>query len=192
MQYRIVEKFLFILIGFVLAFVAIVVRDCYSTMHPSFWRMSFYDLLQLSTNLFIALIIVHYLRNRYSDRQTQKNLFLGILNDIAKIFEDKSDFITEFMQKTTKPKSNRQKISLLLAKISNKITVLEKDEHLSDGKIKILVANIRDHFDNIDEIIGSGDFVKAESFSDDNINKVLKNIYGIIFLIDQIKLNVFG
>ncbi|MFA5239740.1 MAG: hypothetical protein WC476_08565 [Phycisphaerae bacterium] len=157
-----------------------------------FWQISFFNLLQLFTNLFIAVIIAYYLGNRHSDKQIQKNLFLGVLNDIVKILEDELDFLVDFMRQTGKPKSKRQKVLLLLTKISNKITVLEDDNHLPDNKIKKLVTKIREHFDSVDDIIGAGDFVQANSFSDDSINKVVKNSNDIIFLIDQIKLDIFN
>jgi hypothetical protein len=191
MLYRNVEKIILILIGSAFTFVAILVYGC-SFIMQDFWQISFFNLLQLFTNLFIAVIIAYYLGNRHSDKQIQKNLFLGVLNDIVKILEDELDFLVDFMRQTGKPKSKRQKVLLLLTKISNKITVLEDDNHLPDNKIKKLVTKIREHFDSVDDIIGAGDFVQANSFSDDSINKVVKNSNDIIFLIDQIKLDIFN
>jgi hypothetical protein len=189
---QIAKNILIFLLAFICAFVALSICNSCIAKQPEFWQISFRDILQLSMTLFIAFFIAHHLRNRYSDKQIQKNLFLEITNDIAKILANESDFLREFMQQFSRAKSDKIKVILLLKKISNKITVLETYSCRLDDNTKKLVARLRGYFDIINQIVaGEDDFIKAESFSDDSINKVLKNTFDIIFVLDQIKLNLF-
>jgi hypothetical protein len=61
-----------------------------------------------------------------------------------------------------------------------------------DDKTKKLVKDLRDHFDAVEEIIAGGkEFVRTQPFSDDSINKVVKNTFEMISWLDQIKLGIF-
>jgi hypothetical protein len=192
MRYRIVEKISLFLFAFFCAVVAILARDCYCAKGTEFWQMSFYNILQLGTTLFIAFFIAHHLKNRYSDKQLQKNLFLEVAKDIVKIFENEFDFLFNFMQQTERNEDNKIKVLLLITKISNKITILEDHADRFDENTKILVSRLRGYFDSIENIVSGGeDFVKPVSFSNDNINNVLRTSFNIIFVLDQIKLNIF-
>ncbi|MHC4692061.1 MAG: hypothetical protein ACYS67_04910 [Planctomycetota bacterium] len=161
-------------------------------MGTDFWQVRLFDILRLVTNILIAIVIVYYLKNRYSDRQIQKNLFLEVVSDIVRILDSESDDLFKFMKQTTRNRSNKAKILLLLKRISNKITILEEYDDRFDVKVKNLITRLRRYYDVINEIVvGENDFVQSKSFSDDNINRVLKNIFDIGFVLDQIKLNLF-
>jgi len=192
MPYRIAKTCSLILIGFIIAFISILVCDYYDSMGTVFWQVRLIDLLRLVTNVLIAIFIVYYLKNKYSDRQRHKTLFLEVISDIANIFNEKSDVLLDFMRKADRTNNKKIKLLLFLKQIDNKINVLETHDHQFGEQIETLVKRVRNHFNIIDNLVaGSKDFVETRSFSEDSINKVLKNTFDITFLLDQIKLNLF-
>lgn len=176
-----------------LCIIAIAFLFCKNCKASAFWECSFFNLLQLAAAIIIALFVTHFLKNRHSDNQVQKNLFLQIVSDISKILENESSVLISFMESSSHALDKRQKLLLLLKKISNKISILEQHKQEYNGKIAILMGEVRDALDSIRQAIADDpNFHEEASYSQENINKVMKSIFDIMFKLDQIKLNLFS
>jgi len=162
----------------------------YDLIKPAFWDFSIIDLLSLVVYSLIAIYVAFYLQNRYSDLQIKKKIFLGVAGDIAKIIEDELAFLQEFMM--TNSGTDKEKVLIILKKINNKIYILEQYKIGFNKDIEKFVEEIKSCYSEIKTIITGGDeFSKSKTFSEENVNRVLKNSNDIIFKLDKVKLSIF-
>lgn len=179
-------------------FLAVCILFCILLMAVNYRKVTFlecslFNLLQLIAAVFIAIFVAHYLRNKYSDHQVQKKLFLEIVNDISKIIENETSSVLSFMQAGSRSKDERSRVFLLLKKIGNKITILEQHKNLFNESGKKLIVDIRNDHDLMRQFITDDyNFFTSKAYSKDNINKVLKSTFDMIFKLDQIKMNIFN
>ena len=182
-----------IFLGCIIGVLTIGVLDYYDFINPTLWSFNIIDLLSLIVYSLIAVYIAYYLRNRYSDRQIKKRLFLEVTADIAKIFGDELAFLLEFMKTNSEKEEERIKVSLILRKINNKIYILGQHKDSFDDDTKEFVEEIKGYFGVIRTTMDGGDddVIRPSSFSVESVNKVLKNTYHIFFKLDQVKLSIF-
>lgn len=127
-----------IFLGCIIGVLTIGVLDYYDFINPTLWSFNIIDLLSLIVYSLIAVYIAYYLRNRYSDQQIKKRLFLEVTADIAKIFGDELAFLLEFMKTNSEREEERIKVSLILRKINNKIYILGQHKESFDDDTKSL------------------------------------------------------
>ena len=182
-----------IFLGCIIGVLTIGVLNHYDFINPTLWSFNIIDLLSLIVYSLIAVYIAYYLRNRYSDQQIKKRLFLEVTADIAKIFEDELAFLLEFMKTNSEKEEERIKVSLILRKINNKIYILGQHKESFDDDTKEFVEEIKGYFEEIRTTMDGGDddVIRPSSFSVESINSVLKNSYNIFFKLDQVKLSIF-
>ena len=189
---RVIKISSLIFLGCIIGALTLSVLDYYDFISPTLWSFNIIDFLSLVVYSLIAVYIAYYLQNRRSDKQIKKRLFLEVAADIAKIFEDELGFLLEFMRTNSRKEEERIKVSLTLRKINNKIYILEQHKNSFNDVTKEFVEGIRGYFVEIKKTIaGDEDFIKPSSFSEESINKVLKNTYHIFFKLDQVKLSIF-
>ncbi len=189
---KLLKIVIFIFIGFVIGILTHSIFCHYDLIKPTFWSFSIIDLLSLIVYSSIAIYVAFYLQNRYSDIQIKKNLFLGVAGDIAKIFEDELAFLQEFMITNYGTEKEKIKVLLILRKINNKIYILEQHKIGFNKDVEKFVEEIKSYYSEIKTIItGRDEFIKTKTFSEENVNRVLKNSYDIIFKLDQVKLSIF-
>jgi hypothetical protein len=189
---KLLKIFSLIFIGCAIGILTLSIFDYYDLIKPTFWDFSIIDLLSLIVYSLIAIYVAFYLQNRYSDLQIKKKLFLVVAGDIAKIFEDELSFLQEFMMANPKTEKEQIKVLLTLRKINNKIYILEQHKKGFNKHVEKLVGEIKSCYSEIKTIITGGDeFIKPKTFSEESINRVLKNGYDIISKLDQVKLSIF-
>jgi hypothetical protein len=189
---RVIKIFGLIFLGCIIGILTLGIVDYYDFISPTLWSFNIIDLLSLIVYSLIAVYIAYYLRNRHSDQQIKKRLFLEVTADIAKIFENELAFLLEFMKTNSGKEEERIKVLLSLRKIVNKIYILEQHKNSFNDGTKQFVEEIKGYFDKIRKTIaGDEDFIKPSSFSEESINNVLKNSYDILFKLDQVKLSIF-
>jgi hypothetical protein len=192
MDSQVVKNSGLIFLGIIIGVLALGIFDYYVYISPTLWSFNIIDLLSLIVYSLIAVYIAYYLRVRHSDKQIKKRLFLEVAEDIGKIFEDELAFLLEFMKANSEKREDRIKVLLKLRKINNKIYILEQHKNSFNDDTKKFIEEIKGYFVKIKETIdGDEDFIKPSSFSEDNINSVLKNSYDIYFKLDQVKLSIF-
>lgn len=192
MKSQVGKIFGLIFLGFIIGVLTLSILDYYVYISPTLWSFNIIDLFSLIVYSLIAVYIAYYLRNRYSDQQIKKRLFLEVAVDIAKIFEDELAFLLEFMKTNSGKEEERIKVLLTLRKINNKIYILEQHKKSINDSTKKFVEEIRGCFGEIRKAIaGDEDFIKPSSFSEESINIVLKNSYNIFLKLDQVKLSIF-
>jgi len=186
------SKISFILLGItVLLIVGIAMYGHYYIALPGFYQMSLYNLIQLSITVFIAWFIAHYLRNKYSDRQTKKQLFISVSNDISLILEKHIASWLNFLRTETRSAEEKTNISLTFRRISNKITILEQQNGNFHKEIDKTVEKIRGYYDEIKQTITGDGFDSPQSYPPEVISKIQKLTDDLIFVLDDLKLKIF-
>ncbi len=182
-----------ILLGCIIGALTLSVLDYYDFVNPTLWSFNIIELLSLIVYSLIAVYMAFYLRNRHSDQQVKKRLFLEVTADIAKIFGDELAFLLEFMKTNSEKEEERIKVSLILRKINNKIYILGQHKDSFDDDTKEFIEEIKGYFEEIRTTMDGGDddVIRPSSFSEESINKILKNTYHIFFKLDQVKLSIF-
>jgi len=173
-----------------LIFGVLTSTSLYNSTSNSFWQFSLFDLISFAIYILIGVYVAHHLKNRFSDRQIKKNLFVDIANDIENLLEKNLPCLTSFMKSNSDTEEERIKVLLILRKINNKIHVLEKYKLVSHNITKY-VNIIRKDNDEIKEIITGDEFSSPRTFTQQQINKVYKFSCDLIFNLDEIKLNIF-
>jgi len=178
--------FLGLVVGLVVGVLTITIY--YNKMTPTFWQFKLFDLISFITYVVIGVYVAHHLKNRFSDRQMKKNMFVSIANDIEKLFEQELPCLHSFM----KSNSNKEKIKVLtvLRKINNKIHILEDHKEVFTG-ISKHVMKIRQDYNRIKEIITGDEFDSPKLFTQTQINDMYKFTDKVILSLDEIKLNIF-
>jgi len=77
---------------------------------PTFWDFNFIDVLSLITYSVIAIYVAFHLKNRYSDQQMKKNIFLRIVDNIEKILTDELPFLHSFMKNNPNKEEEKNKV----------------------------------------------------------------------------------
>jgi hypothetical protein len=121
----------------------------------------------------------------------KKSFFLNIVDDIGKIFEDRTGFFRSFMIENPDEEAKRAEVMMLLKKISNKIRVLEMNKQTFNENVACLVDRIRADYSEIKNILTGDDYFTTKSFTTENINKMTKHSNDIIFSLDQLKVSIF-
>lgn len=180
----------FLLLGILIGIYLVLILLKHIQLSSEFWGFTLFGFVQFVATVFIALFVTYYLKNRHSNEQIAKGVFLNIVDNICKTFESESNALFDFMAKTKKSKKDEREILLLLRRISNKISVLEEHQKHFSTEIKDIVVSIRNDSNDIKCVVTGDDFVRPKSFSDESVNRVLKEITDIIFNLDRIKLLV--
>ena len=191
MLIRTIKTIIIFFVGFFAGGIIITIIDCYEKIKPSLWDFNIIDILTLATYWIIGFYVTYYLVKRSSDRQMKKKLFLEIAKDIEEILETNFVFLQAFMKDDHNKEKERKKVIIILRKISRKITVLVKNNQNLNNKITPLVADIKECYFEIKEIITGDEAFTLQSFSDESVNKVIKKIDDINFKLDLVKLNIF-
>ena len=178
-------------VGCCIGAIAVVIFDFYYMIKSTFWGFNFIDVLSLIVYSVIAIYVAYHLKNRFSEQQMKKNVFLGIANDIEKIFEKELVNIESFMKINPDEDGDKIKIMLTLKKINNKIHILEKNKQDFNKKVVYLVDEIRNDYKEIKQTITDDDFGTRNSFSQDSINEMFRYSCNIILHLDQFKLSIF-
>ena len=76
----------------------LTVTTFYNKMSPSFWQFSLYDLISFTGYIVIGVYVAHHLKNRFSDRQIKKNLFVDVTNNVENLFEKDLPCLISFMK----------------------------------------------------------------------------------------------
>jgi len=74
---------------------------------PAFTQCSLFNVLQLLATLGVAVLVAHYLRNRYTDKQLHDSRFVEVAADMSRTLESELGRIVEFMEDTSRPQSGR-------------------------------------------------------------------------------------
>jgi hypothetical protein len=164
----------------------------YDKTNPSFWEFKLIDVVSLIIYSVIGIYVAYHLKNRFTDLQMKKNMFLDIANDIEKIFEQELSILSSFVKSQTNNENERVRVLLIIKKISNKIHILEEHKKYFNKNVSCLVDNIRHEYDEIKRIITDEDFGPHKSFPKDSDNKILKISCTIILYLDQVKLSIFN
>ena len=162
----------------------------YNSISNSFWQFSLFDLISFAVYIVIGVYVAHHLKNRFSDRQIKKNLFVDIANNIENLLEKNLPCLTSFMKSNTDKEEERIKVLLILRKINNKIHILEKYKDIFQN-ISRYVNSVRKDYDEVKEIITGDEFSSPKTFTQQQINDVYKFSCDLIFNLDEIKLNIF-
>jgi len=184
-----IKFFVVFVVGCFIGATAIIFLDCYDMVKPTFWEFSFVDVLHLIVYSLIAIYVAYYLKNRFSDQQMKKNVFLGIVNDIQNILEKELANIESFMKKPNEKMKIRT--ILTLKKINNKIHVLEINDKGFDPILKRLLEDIMGDYINIKRSVTDDDFGTPRSFTQENMNKMFLYSYKLIFSLDKFKSSIF-
>ncbi len=168
----------------------LTITTFYNKFSPSFWQFSLYDIISFTGYIVIGVYVAHHLKNRFSDRQIQKNLFVTITNNVENLFEENLPILISFMKLNTDQEDERIKILLILRKINNKIYILEKYKNIFQN-INNYVINVRNRNDKIKEIVTGDEFSSPNIFTQQQISEVLKLSCDLILNLDEIKLNIF-
>ncbi len=169
----------------------LVMARCWLGM-PGLWDFAFFDLFKFVVTVFIAVYITYYLKNRYSDRQVEKKIMLDIADEIRQICEDKIEAFVEFMQKGDRCTEEKNRMLLLLKRISNKISILESQQDEFGSRVGTLIEALRVDYRTIKRVVtGDEKFVQTGAYSAREISGVMKLVYRMLFNIDQLKLTVF-
>lgn len=191
MLIKVIKVSAFICTGYCVGAISSILFDYYHMIKTSFWEFTFIDLVSLIIYSIIAIYVAHYLKNRFSDRQMKKSFFLNIVDDIGKIFEDRTGFFRSFMIENPDEEAKRAEVMMLLKKISNKIRVLEMNKQTFNENVACLVDRIRADYSEIKNILTGDDYFTTKSFTTENINKMTKHSNDIIFSLDQLKVSIF-
>ena len=167
------------------------VNNILSKLPSMFWDFRLIDVISLITYSIIGLYVAYYLKNRFTDLQMKKKLFLDIANDIETILERELHVLSSFVSSQTNNENERIRVVLLIKKISNKIYILEEHKKYFNESVSKLVDDIRHEYDEIKSIITEEDFGPHKSFPKDSDNKILKISCNIILYLDQVKLCIF-
>jgi hypothetical protein len=164
----------------------------YDKTNPSFWKFRLIDVVSLIIYSVIGIYVAYHLKNRFTDLQMKKNLFLNVANDVEGIIEKELPFLSSFVKSSTNNDDDRIKVLLIIKKISNKIHILEEHGKVFNKTVSNYVANIRYECDEIKRIITDEDFGPHKSFPPGSDNKVIKFSCDIILYLDQVKLSIFN
>jgi hypothetical protein len=191
MRKRVIKISALLFIGCCIGGTSVIIFDCYDMIKPTFWELKFIDVLHLILYLVIAIYFAYHLQNRFSDQQMKKNVLLRIADDIQTIFEKELPSIEAFMED---PKKGRNKTTLTLRKISNKINIFEvnKDKQGFNKNMAEMVGKIRNDYKQIKRTITDEEFGTDKSFSQESINKMLSYSCNLILHVDQFKSSVFN
>lgn len=156
------------------------------------WDFTFFELLKFVAMVFIAIFIAYYLKNRYSDRQIKKQVFLDIGDNLRDIFEEKMEELLKFMEKESRSREDRNRMLLLLKRLSNKIRILEEHKNDFESEMAGLIETIREDYSEIKSIVtGDDKFSEPGAYCVEASSKVMRLTYKILFNIDQVKLRLF-
>jgi hypothetical protein len=189
---RIIETVLASVFGCFLGALGVVTwYDGIKGANPSFWSFTLFDFVHLITYATIGVYVAYHLRNRFSDQQTKKALFIEITSDIKKLFEQVMPDFGSFMKSSSNKQDGRNKVILGLRMISNKIHILEEHKPGFSRDISTLVEKIRDDYTKMKQIITGDDFATSVPFSDASMPDVCRHMANINHYLDEIKLRVF-
>jgi hypothetical protein len=187
---KIINVLCILLLGFCAGVIALAVY--YDKTNPSFWEFKLIDVISLTIYSVIGIYVAYHLKNRFTDLQMKKNLFLNVANDVERIIEQDLPFLSSFVKSDTNNDTDRIKVLLIIKKISNKIHILEEHGKVFNKTVSSYVANIRHECDEIKRTITDEDFGPHKSFPPESDNKVIRCSCNIILYLDQVKLSIFN
>jgi len=159
---------------------------------PDFWDVRFFELIKFVATIFIAVYFAYYLKNRYSDRQDQKKLFIGILDDISNIYDEPEEMLA-YLRKANKTQEDRNNINLSFKRTTNKIYILKEQKERFNSKVAELVDSLdREHL-KIRELVCDEPIYNdgTDVFPNHEIGEVMKSVTNMILWSDEAKLNLF-
>jgi DMSO reductase anchor subunit len=186
------KTFLIFFLGLVVGLVVgvLTITTYYNKTTPTFWQFKLFDLISFISYVVIGVYVAHHLKNRFSDRQMKKNMFVSIANDIEKLFEQELPCLHSFMKSNSDKKDEKIKVLTVLRKINNKIHILEDHKEVFTS-ISKHVMKVRDDYNIIKEIITGDEFDSPKLFTQTQINDMYKFTDKVILSLDEIKLNIF-
>ena len=159
---------------------------------PNFFEFKLFDFIKLVATILTAVCIAHYLKNKHTDRQIQKQVLIKFLDDISEFYSDQ-DFILGYMRKSRKTQDDRNEITISIKKINNKIHVITMQSGYFKSKVKELVETIKLEHDEVRSLLLDEPIFNRSSdvFPDDKIASYMKHATKIILLIDTAKISLF-